>query len=324
MTASMINPADIAAIKAQPRRAPTADLVPPEDCALSFARAARLTDREWRRAWISAMDVLTVHTTAARKREDGSEIAAYLLDRTLDLTSFALTEFAGASADPRRRIRDRTDEALAVIWDGIKASISEGIEVYRTEIEGQSQATLAAEREQMTAGADAAAREATEARRALDAASAQLTREREASAREIARLTRLLDSERSANNNRERDARNEAHQLRQDLASSRTVIASLNAECERLEAQVAAPIAVEEVPMPSDQPKNALESASLCLFLRKKQNAPGLTWKENQRLMLLPESHPFVLEWRAAYPTPEAMLAQLRAVVLPMLGRVAA
>lgn len=326
MTASLIDPAAVAAIKANPRRPQLADIVAPDDCALSPARAARLTDRQWRRAWSGATEVLADYTQAARRREDGTEIAAYLLDRMLDLTAYALTEFAGASPDPRRNIRTKADDVLTVTWDGISRAIAEGVELHLAEVEAVIQATLNAEREQVTAGADAAAREATEARRALDAASAQLTREREQWTSEVTRLQAQLDSERSATINRERTARNEVHQLRQDLAASRTVIASLNAECERLEAQAAAPDPVEVDPMKKIYPTNALEWASLCVFMRARRGEKTLTW--NGKCLFRGESQialPLVdvQRWRDTYATPEAMLKQLRAVVRPILRQVA-
>lgn len=289
MTASLIDPAAVAAILANPRRPQFVDEAP-VDSALSFARAARLTDREWRRAWSGAMDVLNPCVEEARTRTDGTEIAAILLNRTMNLMAYALTEFAGASADPRRKVRTKTDQVLKVTWEGMSRAIAAGVDEYAGEVHTQ-----------MTAAADAAAREATDARRLLDAASAQLTREREEAAREIARLNALLTSERSATVNRERTTRNELHQLRQDHAAQASVIAHLNAECERLEHLLETATAPEVTPM---EPQNARERASLHVYLNA--NAGGS-----------------LAQWRAAHPSPAAMVQQLRVAILPLLGRAA-
>lgn len=187
-------------------------------------------------------------------------------------------------------------------------------------------------REQGTHAADQAQVELTEQRRLLDAASAQLTREREAHAREVRRLTGLLESERRATVERDRTVRNDLHQLRQDLASARTVIASLNAECERLElalATASAPQPTEEVPpmpllSPTPSPQSALERASLCVFLRDQRQRGDVRWDpagvfgQGRHIPLAD-----IRAWRAAYPTPAAQLAQLRAVVRGVLGRAA-
>ena len=323
VTASMITPATIEAIKARRVSVPEEAVVTSRDGKplISPQRIMRMTSQEWRKGFEHTITLLNSQVDEARTRTDGTEIAAYILQHGLDVIAHGIALFNGAHHDPRAELRAAIEETLKIIWDSTARTIQAGVEEYAGKLHAEQSTLLDAEREQMTAGADAAAREATEARRALDAASAQLTREREQWGQELARLQAQLDSERSATVNRERTARNEIHQLRQDLAASRTVIASLNAECERLETQATAPTSVE---VPMNQPSTALESASLCLFLRERLRLPTLNWNASGVRLLDRDVAPHLTAWRAAYPTPEAMRAQLRAVVRPILAQAAA
>jgi hypothetical protein len=213
-----------------------------------------------------------------------------------------------AERDTEARLTSYLNDALAV-------------EVVR--LHGLMEATLSSERDQMTAAADAAQLEATEARRQLDAASAQLIREREAHAADMARLTALLSSERSATVNRERAARNELHQVRNDLTNAQATVARLNAECERLEqmpplAVPAPPLEVVPMPKPITIKRMLCPTPLGAMSLRAYLVAEGVlnvhldgrqvTW-----------GHPINLSvfetWCGRYPTPDSQRAHLRAVV---------
>lgn len=105
--------------------------------------------------------------------------------------------------------------------------------------------------------------------------------------------------------------------------------ADLNEEIEQLKARIAdleqqtPEVTMPERKLPTEQyfPDGPLESASLCVYL-KAQGIPA-TWDAVgvDHDGHLTDAH--VEAWRAAYPTRAAMLAQLRAVVLPMMGRAA-
>ena len=281
----------IALIKARRTAPPAEDVARSRNgkVLLSAGQIARMTPADWRRAFEQTVTLTDQQITQARTRTDGTEIAAYLLAHGLDVVAHGIGLFNGAHADPRGELRVLIEDTLTTIWQGLNRAIQSGVEEYAGEVHTQ-----------MSAAADAAARDATDARRLLDAASAQLIREREQHQQEVKRLEGVLASERSATVNRERSARNELHQLRQDHAAQASVIAHLNAECERLETLLELATAPEVIM----EPQNARERASLHVYLR---HYPGST----------------VATWRAAYPTPEAMLTQLRAVILPLLGRAA-
>jgi len=192
------------------------------------------------------------------------------------------------------------------------------------------EATLSSERDQMTAAADAAQREASEARRQVDAVSAQLARERAAHAEELARLTEQLTRERTATVNRERTARNELHQAQNDLKTAQSVIANLNAECERLEAQSLTPVStpLEVLPVTKQKTIKQMKCPSElgAMSLRAYLVAEGV---ENVRLegrqVTWGKSIPLGMfeAWCGQYPTPAHQLAQLRAIALPILRRAA-
>jgi len=184
-------------------------------------------------------------------------------------------------------------------------------------------------------GTEQAQVEATAARRQVEALQGQLDRITHEKDGEIERLKGLLASERAATVERDRTAGNDLEQARKDLRTAQQMIGHLNAECDRLTSETKAlsadlealtapaPLSLEVSPMPTmparQYPANALETASLCVYLR----AHGIpaTWTsvgvDHDGRMT--DAH--AEGWRGAYPTREAMLAQLRAVVLPMLER---
>lgn len=216
----------------------------------------------------------------------------------------------------RTRLEDR---ALGVVNGEL------GQEIER--LEGEYRSALAEATEQATRGLDQAQAEATEQRRLLDAASAQLARERAAHAAEVQRLTVLLEGERRAHVERERAARNELHQLRQDLANQRGTVAHLNAECARLEERLgeatrpALSLVPEVLTMPTHNP--ALANLSLAAYLRE-QDFHTTVDGNTGRLQThgdIPEA--LEREWAVKYPDDASRLAQLRALLRPLLRRAA-
>ena len=134
------------------------------------------------------------------------------------------------------------------------------------------------------------------------------------------RLQAQLATERQAVINRDREIRNQIHQLEADKTVLQGTVAALNQECERLEGE----LKERDMPKSELKPTSALERASLCAYLRDRgaaatwSNADGVTGPDVSILAI------DLLAWRTAYPTPEAMLEQLRAVVRPILaGRAA-
>jgi hypothetical protein len=234
------------------------------------------------------------------------EIAVHRAEAELDVVRqrAAVADLAEAGA------RALQDERLA-----LEAALSEG------------QATLAAEQlalsdahEMALRAVDETQRAVSEYRRAAEAASAQLLRERETHAREltelkaghaaelktvhqdISRATRIAtDQERSWNEQR--------RQLNADLTAAQATIAHLNAECERLEASPVPQSKVTRMPNP-ELPQHALEEASLTNYLWD-------TLKDSKiKLGAVVISDAQLSDWRAAYPTKEAQMKQVRAVVL--------
>lgn len=185
--------------------------------------------------------------------------------------------------------------------------------------------------------ADQAQADASEARRQLDAASAQLTRERAAHEQALAELRRTLAAERAATINRDRDTRNQIHQLEQDRRNLSSTVGHLNRECERLEAELAtartatpepaptsAPAALEVTVMPEPTPNPRLAAMSCAVYL----TAHGIPTRANgtrietQEVQSIPPA--LVQAWETEYPTDEARRAHLRASIRPLLAQDAA
>ncbi|MFB9991544.1 hypothetical protein ACFFLM_06130 [Deinococcus oregonensis] len=112
---------------------------------------------------------------------------------------------------------------------------------------------------------------------------------------------------------RERDTRNQIQQLEQDARSNATVIASLNAECERLEGLTAPRLEVLPLSPTAAAPTSVLERASLTTFLWVRLQQPALS--QADALAPLAYDHSLA-EWRAAYPTPDSQKKQLARATL--------
>lgn len=184
--------------------------------------------------------------------------------------------------------------------------------------------------------ADQAQADASEARRQLDAASAQLTRERAAHEQALAELKRTLAAERAATINRDRDTRNQIHQLEQDRRNLSATVGHLNQECERLEAELAtartatpapapapAPVALEVTAMPTPTLNPRLAAMSCAVYLTAhgiptRADGEHLTGEQTVRRSDL------IVAWSAEYPTDEARRAHLRASIRPILAQDAA
>lgn len=184
--------------------------------------------------------------------------------------------------------------------------------------------------------ADQAQADASEARRQLDAASAQLTRERAAHEQALAELKRTLAAERAATINRDRDTRNQIHQLEQDKRTLSSTVGHLNQECERLEAELAtartaapvsapapAPAALEVTAMPTPTLNPRLAAMSCAVYLTAhgiptRADGDHLTGEQTVQRGEL------IVAWSTEYPTDEARRAHLRASIRPLLAQDAA
>ncbi|GGR62713.1 hypothetical protein GCM10008959_25940 [Deinococcus seoulensis] len=211
-----------------------------------------------------------------------------------------------------------------------KAELDAREATLREQIEADLQMALRA--------ADQAQADASEARRQLDAASAQLARERAAHEQALADLKRTLAAERAATINRDRDTRNQIHQLEQDKRTLAATVGHLNEECERLEAQLAAartatpepepapapaPAALEVTAMPTPTLNPRLAAMSCAVYLTAhgiptRADGDHLTGEQTVQRSEL------IVAWSAEYPTDEARRAHLRASIRPLLAQDAA
>ncbi|OWL98925.1 hypothetical protein CBQ26_00930 [Deinococcus indicus] len=184
--------------------------------------------------------------------------------------------------------------------------------------------------------ADQAQADASEARRQLDAASAQITRERAAHEQALAELKRTLAAERTATINRDRDTRNQIHQLEQDKRTLSSTVGHLNQECERLEAELATartaapepapvpvPAALEVTAMPTPTLNPRLAAMSCAVYLTAhgiptRADGDHLTGEQTVQRSEL------IVAWSTEYPTDEARRAHLRASIRPLLAQDAA
>lgn len=184
--------------------------------------------------------------------------------------------------------------------------------------------------------ADQAQADASEARRQLDAASAQLTRERAAHEQALAELKRTLAAERAATINRDRDTRNQIHQLEQDRRNLSATVGHLNQECERLEAELAtartatpepaptsAPAALEVTAMPTPTLNPRLAAMSCAVYLTA-HGIPTRADGEHLTGEQTVQRSDLIVAWSAEYPTDEARRAHLRASIRPLLAQDAA
>lgn len=231
-----------------------------------------------------------------------------------------------AQAD--QEMKDDYDRCVADLH-ARKAELDAREATLREQVEADLQMALRA--------ADQAQADASEARRQLDAASAQLTRERAGHEQALADLQRTLAAERAATINRDRDTRNQIHQLEQDRRNLSSTVGHLNQECERLEADLAAartatpepapaptPAALEVTVMPEATLNPRLAAMSCAVYLTEHgvpTRANG-TRIETQEVQSIPPA--LVQAWETEYPTDEARRAHLRASIRPLLARDAA
>ena len=316
MTTSLINPADLEAIKARRPAGPATPLdspgrPAPAGCNLSPERAARLHPVQWQRAWVQSSNLVTDVFEDALKRDDGTDLAAMLLDRMLDLVAYGITEFAGTKASPRDRVRERTEEVLRVTWQSMSRAIDAGVAMERDELEAEAARTLASEREQMTHAADVAHAEARAAQQEVEALRRQLAEQPAQAAAELARVTEGRDRERASYIERERAWNEQRRQFEHDRAEAARVIAALNAELDTLSRPL------EVLPMPTRTlPTTPAGRASLCRYARDTLSRPDLK-QGDLGDVVTPE---LLATWEAAYPTPEAQRAHLRPVVAGVRG----
>ncbi|MCD0164594.1 hypothetical protein [Deinococcus sp. 12RED42] len=209
-----------------------------------------------------------------------------------------------------------------------KAELDAREAMLREQVEADLQMALRA--------ADQAQADASEARRQLDAASAQLTRERAAHEQALAELKRTLAAERAATINRDRDTRNQIHQLEQDRRNLSSTVGHLNRECERLEAELAAartatpepapapvPAALEVTAMPTPTLNPRLAAMSCAVYL----TAHGIPTRADGNHLTGEQTvqrGELIVAWSTEYPTDEARRAHLRASIRPLLAQDAA
>lgn len=304
------------------------------------------TAEQWKNAVVRSAGLVE----AALKGVDESDPYAYavagLVVRALDLSGEALHQCIADPLGAPAAIRRQTTATLNHLAEGLRLDYAQRdrardeaqaeaerqrrlAEQAQAAEQARAQAEIEAERARLQdahdmalRGAEAAQQEATALRRELDAARrehADAARRKDA---EIARLEGLLRQERAATIERDRNHRNEVHQLRHDLGNARTTVGHLNTECGRLEALLAD--ATAPTPQESPMTTNPLLAAhSLAAFLIAEGHPARVTGHE----VGLPGGAPLPADlcqrWGAAYPTDAARLAHLRGVVRPLLGRAA-
>ncbi|ULH17430.1 hypothetical protein MF271_19105 (plasmid) [Deinococcus sp. KNUC1210] len=138
----------------------------PEGCLLPPARAAKLTDSQWRKAFAQTSTVMAEMLDVHLKADDGTEISAQLLDRYFDLFCFGMTVFPSASPDPRGVFRAKIRETLTELWDSMRGTIRTGLEEAEPLLRAEYQAQI----DPLLSMVDAANTETTTERRRADAA----------------------------------------------------------------------------------------------------------------------------------------------------------
>lgn len=321
-----------------------------DDWRLSDRQLATLKPRDILTANNESLRVLLEGIEDARALTDGREMGAPLMMTALRLLMYASERFAAIGlVDTRANIeavvRAKLDEVLRQLWKAMLHSVSENAEREFAELEGRLRAELSEEREQATAGVDAAQAEASQARRELERERAawqvekdhllaqikhgeqqlgklrydtdKRTQRLEADARDVPRLQGLVG-----------DLDRQVFALKEEKRALCTEFAAredeLLAELDALTHPSGpaplppTPISQEESAMTQTASLNAhLAAMSLAVFLR----GQGLNvCSEGARVMgeESPRRTGLEAEWASAYPTDAARLAHLREVAAPL------
>ena len=284
---------------------------------------------------------------------------AALLAEALRLQDDGLKAAMHAPLMAPRKIYAATEKLLLSMQAGLRASVAASLneatplirEHATAEVRAELQGEMQAVREQfelLESAATAAQADASAAERRMEELERELKKARfdaekfRARVREQERVPALeaqLAAERAAHAQLRTTADEYAQQTRQredgltrqiSLLTHRThdleqQVAALQAELSAVQAaQSVAPQEpiMSKLPPVEYFPASRLESASLCAYLRAQGIAAHWDSVGVEHGGLLTDAH--IEAWRAEYPTPAAMLAQLRAVVRPILAGQAA
>lgn len=333
---TLINPADLEAIKAK-REQPTPPSFleeMPDDCAVSPTLAMKINTKQWQRGYVQTLDLIGEMVTEAVKTPDIPGVAAQVMIHLLNLIGYGMTQFCGPVANPRKNVREETSRVLALVGETMTRASERAIKEGLPEVEAAVRDELQVDN--LMHAASAAQLEATATRRELETA-------RQKHAQQVDNLNAELKTVRHELSKLQYDTQKAARRAASDLADmprlhsligdlERQVLALKREKASLLDqfltrenellAQLDELTQPQEAPMYPRIPSNALECASLTVYL-KAQGIPA-TWDSVgvDHGGLMTNAHADA--WREAYPTPEAMLTQLRAVVRPILGSVAA
>lgn len=239
------------------------------------------------------------------------------------------------------RLHSLVDDATAEAEERLTLLLNARLAEEITRLETEMQATLAAERDQMTAAADAAQRDATDARRERD--------ELEKKVRALEQQLKKVEyDQQKARRGHEQDLaelprlRAENEQLTGQLRWLRADNAALKqkaettaeqlqaAELQLLDIQTRPTLPTPEVPMPSTPlpPSRKaipapLADLSFVVFLKSRGHTASFEGGSVRQRLKKAEYDQLDAEWKAAIPDEAAALAQLRAVVQPLLVEVA-
>lgn len=353
---TLIDMSAVAAIKARKGSGDSAGDGPATEqrYELTPARARRLTDRERADAIFKAFAALgKFFEEIDESAPEWFYASAQFSGFALDLMLYASQLFASPHPDPRKVLRERVQETLTVIAGGLQATLEDKARAVEAGLRAQAeekanallaeaQARLDEERQMLTAAADTAQQEATAERRRADALEAEAKAARQevnkvrydadrAQRQRVDDLARLPGLEQELADLRRQVMHLEAHNthLTGKLATAEKTIAALE---DQLTAPALAPTPVpapEESPMPRParaRPQAlpaALAAHSFVVFLRAQGHDARLEGGAVFHSLGKADHDRLNAQWRAEVPTKEAAMQQLRAVVLPIVGRVA-
>jgi hypothetical protein len=162
----LLTPATLRALSARRAQAEAAEPV----TGLTHAQAARLSVANWKTAFVRTTESLHDLIRSTEGRDDGTEIAAGLIQRVLNLQAYGTELFAGADRDPRGAFRTLGRQCLDILWGSIHSTILAALEeaepILRAEYQTQVDAALAQ--------VDAANADTTAERRRADGLARQL------------------------------------------------------------------------------------------------------------------------------------------------------
>jgi hypothetical protein len=116
--------------------------VAPGDSPLSAEQARRVSDRGWREAFTLAARAFNEVVAEHRSHDDGTEIAALIFDRALDLHTYGMTLFVSGTIQPKAQFKQRAAQTLATLWADIDRTVAAALNDAEPLIRAELQETL--------------------------------------------------------------------------------------------------------------------------------------------------------------------------------------